>query len=94
MLSVLNQAEVPASKIYSIADIVADVHYQARQMIQQFKLKDGQTLKLPGIVPKLMETPGRTEWLGPELGEHTAEILSALGISSEQQKILKQQGVI
>ena len=94
VLSVLNRAEVPASKIYSIADIINDTHYQARQMIQQFKLKDGQTLKLPGIVPKLSETPGETEWLGPELGEHTAEVLSALGIDSEQQKVLKRQGII
>jgi len=94
VLAVLNRAEVPASKIYSIADIVNDVHYQARHMIEQFKLKDGQALKLPGIVRKLSETPGRTEWLGPELGEHTAEILSALGIDSEQQKVLKQQGII
>ncbi len=94
VLSVLNRAEVPASKIYSIADIVNDAHYQARQMIQQFKLKDGQTLKLPGIVPKLSETPGETEWLGPELGEHTAEVLATLGIDSEQQKVLKRQGII
>jgi len=94
VLKVLNAAEVPASKIYSIADIVADVHYRARDMIQQFKLEDGQTLKIPGIVPKLSKTPGKTEWLGPKLGEHTAEILSALGIDSEQQKILRQQGVI
>ena len=94
VLAVLNRAEVPASKIYSIADIVNDVHYQARQMIEQFKLKDGQKLKLPGIVPKLSETPGGTEWLGPELGEHTAEILYALGIDAEQQKVLKQQGII
>ena len=94
VLAVLNAAEVPASKIYSIADIVNDVHYQARQMIEQFKLKDGQKLKLPGVVPKLSETPGRTEWLGPELGEHTAEILHALGIDAEQQKVLKQQGII
>ena len=94
VLAVLNAAEVPASKIYSIADIVNDVHYQARQMIEQFKLKDGQKLKLPGIVPKLSETPGGTEWLGPELGEHTAEILYTLGIDAEQQKVLKQQGII
>ncbi|HYA19788.1 MAG TPA: CaiB/BaiF CoA-transferase family protein [Burkholderiales bacterium] len=94
VLKLLNAAEVPASKIYSIADIVADVHYRARDMIQQFTLKDGQTLKIPGIVPKLSKTPGKTEWLGPKLGEHTEEILSALGIGSEQQKILRQQGVI
>ncbi|HSS46559.1 MAG TPA: CaiB/BaiF CoA-transferase family protein [Burkholderiales bacterium] len=94
VLSVLNQAEVPASKIYSIADIVNDVHYQAREMIQQFRLKDGKPIKLPGIVPKLTETPGATAWLGPELGEHTAEVLTRLGIGDEQQKILKRQGVI
>jgi len=94
VLKLLNAAEVPASKIYSIADIVADVHYRARDMIQQFTLKDGQTLKIPGIVPKLSKTPGKTEWLGPKLGEHTEEILSALGIGSEQQKILRQKGVI
>jgi len=94
VLKLLNAAEVPASKIYSIADIVADVHYRARDMIRQFTLKDGQTLKIPGIVPKLSKTPGKTEWLGPKLGEHTEEILSALGIGSEQQKILRQQGVI
>ena len=94
VLSVLNQAEVPASKIYSIADIVNDVHYQAREMIQQFRLKDGKPIKLPGIVPKLSETPGETEWLGPALGEHTAEVLTSLGIDVEQQRILKQQGII
>ncbi|HVS27693.1 MAG TPA: CaiB/BaiF CoA-transferase family protein [Burkholderiales bacterium] len=94
VLPVLNQAEVPASKIYSIADIVNDVHYQAREMIQQFSLKDGKPIKLPGIVPKLSETPGATAWLGPELGEHTAEVLTGLGIDAKQQRILKQQGVI
>jgi formyl-CoA transferase len=94
VLAVLNQAAVPTSKIYNIADIVNDVHYHAREMIQQFKLKDGMPIKLPGIVPKLTATPGTTEWLGPELGEHTAGVLNGLGIDAEQQKILKQQGVI
>ena len=55
---------------------------------------DGQWLKLPGIVPKLSGTPGATKWVGPELGEHTAEVLSALGYSDAQQKELKKRGII
>ena len=94
VLAVLEKAEVPSGKIYSIADIVADVHYQARDMIEKNKLGEGEELLLPGIVPKLSGTPGKTRWVGPKLGEHTAEILAKIGIDSEQQATLKQRGVI
>ncbi len=93
VLDVLERAEVPSGKIYDIADIVADAHYHAREMIREFRLQDGKPLKLPGIVPKLSDTPGETKWLGPELGEHTAEILSALGYSAVEQQELKGRGV-
>lgn len=94
VLEVLEKAEVPSGKIYDIADIAADAHYRARAMIQDFRLKDGKPLKLPGIVPRLSETPGATKWLGPELGEHTAEILGTLGYNAEQQAELRRRGVI
>jgi formyl-CoA transferase len=94
VLAVLEKADVPSGKIYDIADIARDPHYAARAMIQQFTLKDGKPLRLPGIVPKLSETPGETKWVGPELGEHTAEILSRLGYDEAQQKELKTRGVI
>ncbi|MDH3288262.1 MAG: CoA transferase [Betaproteobacteria bacterium] len=94
VLEVLEGAEVPSGKIYDIADIVNDPHYAAREMIREHRLDDGKTLKLPGIVPRLSETPGDTKWLGPALGEHTAEVLGALGYSQEQMRDLKQQGVI
>ena len=94
VLNVLERAEVPSGKIYDIADIAADAHYRAREMIREFRLKDGKALRLPGIVPKLSETPGETRWVGPELGAHTAEILSALGYSKEQQDEFKRRGVI
>lgn len=94
VLEVLEKADVPSGKIYDIADIARDPHYAARAMIQQFTLKDGKTLKLPGIVPKLSETPGDTRWVGPELGEHTAEVLAALGYSEAQQEELKRRGII
>ncbi len=94
VLRVLEQAEVPSGSIYSIQDIVRDVHYQARDMIEKHKLNDSQDISLPGIVPKLSETPGETKWLGPKLGEHTREILQALGYSDEQQTQLRNTGVI
>jgi len=94
VLHVLEKAEVPASKIYDIADIARDPHYAMREMIQQFTLGDGKKLKLPGIVPKLSDTPGTTKWVGPALGEHTAEVLSALGYDEERQRELRRRGVI
>ena len=94
VLEVLEKADVPSGKIYDIADIVSDAHYAAREMIREYRLKDGKPLKLPGIVPRMSETPGATQWLGPELGEHTGEILTALGYSREQQQDLKQRGII
>lgn len=94
VLQVLDQADVPSGSIYNIQDIVRDVHYQARDMIQQYKLGDGKDISLPGIVPKFSDTPGQTQWLGPKLGEHTDEILQALGYSDEQQMQLRSTGVI
>jgi formyl-CoA transferase len=94
VLQVLDKAEVPSGKIYDIADITADAHYRAREMIQAFQLDDGKPLELPGIVPRLSDTPGETRWLGPKLGEHTAEILTGLGYSPDEQQELKRRGVI
>ncbi len=94
ILTVLDKAEVPAGKIYDIADIVNDPHYQVREMIRQFQLPDECPLKLPGIVPKLSRTPGEIRWVGPQLGEHTAEVLSSLGYDEVAQAALKVQEVI
>ncbi|HYH40661.1 MAG TPA: CaiB/BaiF CoA-transferase family protein [Burkholderiales bacterium] len=94
LLDALEQAEVPSGRVYDAEDIVNDTHYAARRMIEQWKLPDGTPMKIPGVVPKLSETPGATRWLGPGLGEHTREILESLGYDESQQKDLKQRGVI
>jgi len=94
VLEVLEGAEVPSGKIFDIADIMKDPHYAARGMIREHRLEDGKTLKLPGIVPKLSETPADTKWLGPALGAHTEEVLGALGYSQDEVRTLKQRGVI
>ena len=91
---VLDKAAVPSSRIYTAADIFEDPHYRAREMIQKFSLPDGQPIDLPGIVPKLSETPGETKWLGPALGEHTDAVLAGLGISNEAIAALRARGVI
>ena len=82
VLAALEQAEVPAGRIYSAADIVADPHYRARDMLLETTLPDGQPITLPGIVPKLSATPGKMHWTGPALGEHTDQILAGLGMTA------------
>jgi succinyl-CoA---D-citramalate CoA-transferase len=79
VLKALAEAQVPSSKIYSVADIAGDAQYLARDMIRQVRLPDGTPLKVPGIVPKLSETPGDIAWVGPALGEHTEAVLAAHG---------------
>ncbi|BDX19001.1 CoA transferase [Halopseudomonas aestusnigri] len=94
VLQVLEQAEVPASKIYSAADMFTDPQYLAREMFLNATLPDGKPFKMPGIVPKLSETPGSAEWTGPALGEHTDAILGTLGYSEQQIAELRARGAI
>ncbi len=94
VLAAMEAASVPASKIYSIADIVADPHYAARAMIRQVQLANGETLKVPGVVPKLGDTPGDFTGGGPRLGEHTDAVLRSLGYDDDAIGALRQRGVI
>lgn len=93
VLDVLEAAAVPAGRIYTAADIVADPHYQARGMIESHTLPDGQPVSLPGVVPQLSATPGATRWIGPALGQHTDEVLGSLGLSAERIAELRQKGI-
>lgn len=90
----LLRAEVPASRIYSAEDMFADPQFLAREMFLAAKLPDGKPFKMPGIVPKLSETPGGVEWTGPELGEHNDLVLGRLGYSTEQIAALRNSGAI
>ena len=77
-LLALDAAAVPAGRIYTVADIATDPHYQARGMIETVTLSDGTQLAVPGIVPKLSRTPGRNRRNAPALGQDTQDVLSAL----------------
>jgi crotonobetainyl-CoA:carnitine CoA-transferase CaiB-like acyl-CoA transferase len=94
VLEILDQAGVPAGRVYDIADIAADPHYQARDMLLDSSLPDGTPLKVPGIVPKLSHTPGAIYRPAPHLGQDTQEILDNLGISAEQQADWQARGLI
>lgn len=94
VLSALEAAEVPAGRIYSVADIVSDPHYQAREMLLNAELPGGVSVKMPGIVPKLSETPGAVNWQGPTLGQHTDDILGSLGLTVADIQRLKTSGVV
>ena len=78
VVAVLQAASVPAGRIYTVADIAADPHFQARGMIAQAIMPDGLTLAVPGICPKLSATPGAIRSPAPTLGQHTAQVLGAL----------------
>src|SRR5690349_4463568 len=84
VLQETEKAEVPAGRIYSAADIAADPHFAARGMLQQVTAGDGEPLKVPGVVPKLSETPGAIRSPAPRLGEHTDEVLKGLDFSPEE----------
>jgi crotonobetainyl-CoA:carnitine CoA-transferase CaiB-like acyl-CoA transferase len=94
LLSALDQADVPCGRIFTAADILDDPHYRSRNMILQTELPDGTPVKMPGITPKLSETPGAVRWPGPELGEHTGEVLRDLGYGDSDIEKLVSDGVI
>src|SRR5689334_13427717 len=94
VLAAMEAAEVPASKILTIRDIVADAHYAAREMIREAKLSDGSMVKVPGIVPKLSATPGGFAGGGPRLGEHTDEVLAEIGYDAAAIAALRSRKII
>jgi crotonobetainyl-CoA:carnitine CoA-transferase CaiB-like acyl-CoA transferase len=95
VIEILRRTEVPVGKSFTAEDIAQDEHYRARQMLEKHKLPTGgASVTIPGIVPKLSATPGETRWLGPALGEHTAEVLSTLGFGEEALVALRDRGIV
>jgi formyl-CoA transferase len=90
----LARAGVPAGKIYTVKDIVEDEQYAARDMLRTVQLNDGSKLMVPGVVPKLSGTPGDFVGGGPDLGQHTEEVLATLGVHDAELQSLREKGVI
>lgn len=94
VLTALDKVSVPAGRIYTVADIAADPHYQARGMLDEVQMDDGSTLAVPGIVPKLSRTPGSHRRNAPGIGKDTDAVLREIGLSAEQIRALKDKGIV
>jgi len=94
VLDALDQAAVPAGRIYTVADIATDPHYQARGMLQTLTMDDGSAMTVPGIVPKLSVTPGQNRRNAPQLGQDSDQILAEMGLSNAQILSLRERGIV
>jgi len=94
VLAALDSASVPSGRIYTVADIAADPHYRARDMLQDVPMDDGSTLTLPGIVPKLSATPGSHRRNAPTLGQDTGDVLRDIGLTEAQIVALRERGIV
>jgi crotonobetainyl-CoA:carnitine CoA-transferase CaiB-like acyl-CoA transferase len=94
ILKTLEESRVPAGPIYNAEDMLADPHYNDRGLFEQVEI-NGEPLKIPGMIPKLSDTPGETEWPGPEVGSHNDEVLGELlGLDQEAQQKLRDDRVV
>ena len=94
VLVALAQASVPAGRVYTAKDIVEDPHYRARDMILKQQTRDGHEIEVPGIVPKLMGTPGQVRSSAPKLGDDTDAVLAELGMNDQQIAQLREKKVV
>jgi len=94
-LDKLSEASCPAGPIYDAADMLQDPHFNARGLFEDIETPTGLKFKIPAMVPKLSETPGKTEWCGPQVGAHNMQVLGEyLGYSSDEIQRLRQEGAV
>jgi crotonobetainyl-CoA:carnitine CoA-transferase CaiB-like acyl-CoA transferase len=92
---VLNEAGIVCAPVYTIADIFADEHFKARDMLLKMETAELGELVMPGIVPKLSETPGAVRWPGGwEVGSANEEVYGRLGLDRAELVRLSEEGVV
>jgi formyl-CoA transferase len=94
VLAAMVQANVPAGRVYTARDICEDPHYRARDMILSQTTRDGHTIEVPGIVPKMSGTPGTIRSSAPHLGDDTDSVLREMGLTAANIATLREKGVI
>lgn len=94
LLALLHEAGVPAGKVYRAEDMFADEHFAARSAIVRSRDARGREFAMQNVAPRLSDTPGSVEWSGPELGEHTDEILTSLGRTDDDVAALRGSATI
>jgi crotonobetainyl-CoA:carnitine CoA-transferase CaiB-like acyl-CoA transferase len=92
-MAVFSAAEVTATPVYEIDQLVADEHIQARGVIVEAPDTEAGSVLMHNVIPRLSETPGKLRRPAPALGEHTREVLKAIGYSEERIGGLIAEGV-
>jgi formyl-CoA transferase len=91
----LNHYAVPNGKIYTAPDMLEDAHFAAREAIVTLTHPLLGDFPMQNVVPKLSDTPGKVRWVGPELGEHTDEVLGGLlGLDAGEIETLRDKGIV
>jgi succinyl-CoA--D-citramalate CoA-transferase len=94
-LAVMNEAGVPAGKLFTAKDMVEDPHYAARENVVTVEDPEIGPFPMQNVVPRLSETPGEVRWTGPTLGQHNDEVYGeVLGLSEKEREALRERGVI
>ncbi len=95
LLALMSAHGVPAGRVYTPADMLTDGHFQAREMVVRAASRAGYAVPMPGVVPKFSRTPGVIGDVGPELGEHTRDVLAGLaGVRDAEWSALVSAGVV
>lgn len=94
VMDALGAARVPAGKVYTAKDIAEDPHYKARDMLLNQTTRDGYSVTVPGVIPKMSGTPGGVRSSAPGLGDDTDAVLAEAGLTPEQIALLRSKGVI
>ena len=85
---------MPAGRAYTAKDIVEDPHYRARDMVLKQDTRDGYEVDVPGVVPKLLGTPGSIRSSAPGLGDDTDAVLGEIGFSAQDVAALRARNVV
>lgn len=93
-MTVFNEAEVTAAPVYDIDQLLDDPHVQARGIVVEAPDAEMGSVPMHNIVPRLLGTPGKLRFPAPTLGQHTREVLSAIGYDAARIDALAAQGVI
>ncbi|MGD9828684.1 MAG: CaiB/BaiF CoA transferase family protein [Hyphomicrobiaceae bacterium] len=95
LISLCDKFDVPCGPVYSVDEIFEDPQYKARGNIAYVDDDRVGTLAIPQVCPRLTDTPGSIEWLGPRLGEHNAEVFKGLlGLTDEEIAALQAKDVV
>ncbi len=95
LIALMDEHGIPAGGIYRAPEMLEDPHFKARQAIIEVMHPELGSLKMQNIAPKLSLTPGQVRAVGPELGQHNAEVYGGLlGYDETRIQTLRDQGII